>query len=234
MSSSKVIVGVESDAWRRWHAPSVETDPASTCEPENVRLPTEQELQALREAAREAAFEEGFAAGRKQGIESGRAEVEAQAHLFGELAAALAQPFEDLDRRVEEELVALAIALVRQLVRREVRADPEVVLGAVRESLRVLPASSRDIRIVLHPEDAKIVRRFLVNDQQEESWKITENPGFSRGGCKVITNTSQIDATLEHRLIGVINAVFGGERSTDEPSDEPTAHVGTASSEEDR
>jgi flagellar assembly protein FliH len=221
MNSSRVIPGPGSSAWQRWNAPSVLTEPSSTQESYNAKLPTEQELQALRESA----FEEGFAAGRAQGIESGRAETENQARLFKDLMAALAQPFNDLDGRLEEELVALEIALVRQLVRREIRTDPEVVLAAVRESLRALPASSQDIRLVLHPDDATIVRRFLADDQQENNWRITENPGLSRGGCKVLTTTSRIDATVENRLASVISAVFGGERSTDRSNPAPTTEA---------
>jgi len=215
MNTSRVISDLGSSAWRRWDAPSVGSDPIPDHEPTELKLPSEQELQALREAA----FEEGFEAGRVQGIEAGRTQTETQARLFTDLVETLARPFDDLDQRVEGELVALVIALVRQLVRREIRTDPKVVLAAVRESLQALPASSQNIRLALHPEDAAIVRRYLADDEQESNWRIAENPGLARGGCKIITDTSQIDATVENRLARVINAVFGGERRTDQSRD---------------
>jgi flagellar assembly protein FliH len=205
------MANVQPDAWKRWDAPKVGGQSATIHEPDNPKLPTEQEMQALRDAA----FEEGYGAGRAEGIESGRAVIQEQFRLFQNLIAAVARPFDDLDRRVEEELVALAIAVVRQLVRREIRTHPEVVLASVRESLRALPASAQDIRIVLHPEDAAIVRSYFADGQQDANWRITENPGITRGGCELVTSTSQIDATLEHRLASTINAVFGGERRRD-------------------
>jgi len=44
--------------------------------------------------------------------------------------------------------------MVRQLIRREVKLDPGQIVGVVREALGILPISARNIRVVLHPEDA--------------------------------------------------------------------------------
>ena len=44
---------------------------------------------------------------------------------FEQLMCALTRPFEDLDQKVEEELLALVFVIVRQLVGSEIRANPE-------------------------------------------------------------------------------------------------------------
>ena len=38
---------------------------------------------------------------------------------------------------------------------------------------------------------------------------------LSRGGCRVSTDTSRIDATVENRVNAVIAEVLGGERDVD-------------------
>ena len=40
-----------------------------------------------------------------------------------------------------------------------------------------------------------------------------------RGGCKVLTDTSQIDASVESRLNAVIASVLGGQRKADNETD---------------
>jgi flagellar assembly protein FliH len=45
--------------------------------------------------------------------------------------------------------------------------------------------------------------------------QIVADPLQTRGGCRVLTDTSQIDASVEARLNAVIAHVLGGERSSD-------------------
>jgi flagellar assembly protein FliH len=47
------------------------------------------------------------------------------------------------------------------------------------------------------------------------AWRIVEDPLITRGGCKVDTEVSHIDATVENRLAAVIATLFGGEREHD-------------------
>jgi flagellar assembly protein FliH len=47
---------------------------------------------------------------------------------------------------------------------------------------------------------------------------MVEDPLITRGGCKVDTEVSYIDATVENRLAAVIATLFGGEREQDKNS----------------
>ncbi len=216
---SKVIPGLASNGWQRWDAPNMAVDRRSLDGKLAEKLPTEQELEQLRLCA----YEEGFAAGRGDGLARGRQEIDAQVQQLKSLIGALARPFQSLDRQVENELVALVTALVRQLVRREIRTDPGVVVAAVREALGVLPVGARNVNVQLHPTDAALVRELLSGQEQE--WRISENPGLTRGGCLVVTDTSRVDATVERRLGEAVLKVFGGERRADPqlPSGKATA-----------
>ncbi|NNE64717.1 MAG: flagellar assembly protein FliH, partial [Gammaproteobacteria bacterium] len=50
---------------------------------------------------------------------------------------------------------------------------------------------------------------------EEQSWKLVEDPIITRGGCEIKTETSVINATLENRLSELAAAVLGGERARD-------------------
>jgi len=45
--------------------------------------------------------------------------------------------------------------------------------------------------------------------------EIKEDPTLARGGCKVETDTSQIDASMESRIAEIAAEVLGGERRDD-------------------
>jgi flagellar assembly protein FliH len=56
----------------------------------------------------------------------------------------------------------------------------------------------------------------LAIDEFSVPWKLIEDVVISRGGCKVLTETSAIDATVENRLAAIVATVLGGEREEDE------------------
>jgi flagellar assembly protein FliH len=132
--------------------------------------------------------------------------------------ATLSMPLLDLDKQVVDELVEVSMAVVRQMVRRELKISPGEVVAVVKEALSVLPVTAGDVQLVLHPEDAALVRTALLGSDTESPWQIIEDPVLSRGGCRVLTNTSRIDATVENRINAAIAAVMGGERQVDQSS----------------
>ena len=117
------------------------------------------QLNEIQEAARAEGFEQGRSEGqeygRREGIEEGRTILRERVERLDQLLIALNNPFEQLDQQVETEIVTLVIAMMRQLLRREVKLDPGQIVGVVREALGILPVSTRNIRVMLHPEDAE-------------------------------------------------------------------------------
>jgi flagellar assembly protein FliH len=188
-------------------------------------LMTAAQLDEMQRAAQAEGFEEGrregLAFGHKEGLEQGRDELRRRVAALDGLIATLERPFEELDRQVEDEIVALVINMVRQLMRREVRLDPAQIVGVVREALGVLPVSSRNIRVILHPDDAALVREAYAIGDHDQKWQVVEDPVIQRGGCRVTTETSQVDATLDSRLSSLIAPLLAGERVEDHGTDGP-------------
>jgi len=184
--------------------------------------PTVSELQAIEQKA----YQEAHAAGYEAGMKAARAEMQAQlSQLTAQterLAAVLdqlARPLEQLDEEVGQQLARLSLTIAKQLVRRELKTDPAQVIAIVRETVGLLPASARDVRVHLHPEDAAVVRERLAAPNAECAWNLIEDPVLTRGGCRVMTDTAQIDARLETRIGSVASSLLGEERtaSRDQP-----------------
>ena len=132
-------------------------------------------------------------------------------------------PLQSLNEEVEQQLNQLVVTLAQQLVRREIKAEPGEIIGLIREAVQLLPASARRISIFLNPEDAELVRKTLQLDknEDEQSWRLIEDPMITRGGCEIKSDKSVISATLENRLQALAATVLGGERAEDQENEQP-------------
>lgn len=167
------------------------------------------------EALQKSAFDEAFAQGLEAGRQEGRAELARQVEYLQRCVEALSEPFRDLDEEVEQALVSLAIRVARQIIRRELKFDPGQIVGVVRETIELLPVASRNVEVHLHPEDAAVVRAAFGEAGTNLAWTLIEDPVLTRGGLRVTTDTSQIDARVEKRLETILATLVGGEREED-------------------
>lgn len=215
--STRVIRASQANV-TEWLPPSVHKRDEDAIEDSHALL-TAVQLDEIRHAAQQEGFEqgrkEGQEYGHREGLEEGRAEVHARIERLNGVLRMLDRPLEDLDQQLEDEIVTLVISMVRQLIRREVKLDPAQIVGVVREALAVLPIGVRNIRVILHPDDADLVRDAYALGEHDQKWQIVEDPVIQRGGCRVQTDTSQIDATLESRLNSLIAPLLAGERMRD-------------------
>ena len=161
-------------------------------------------------------MQQGFEFGHREGLTKSQQEMQETAARMEQLLSSFSEPLRELDNQVEKELLELVIAIVKQLVRREVKSDPNLIIGVVRESLSILPVSSQNVRLLVHPEDADLIREVYALGDAEIGWKLVEDPVISRGGCKVVTNTSQVDATLDSRLASLIAPLLAAARVVDD------------------
>ena len=203
--TARVVGAPEAQGCATWTPPAMQRGTA----PPAALTPAE--LDELRERARA----EGWEAGRRAGVEAGRREVQDAVARLDAVMQALARPLSGVEADVEHELVALALALARQLVRRELRSDPAQVVGVVRDALQALPVSARDVKVHLHPEDAELVVQHLPSVGQERAWTVVEDPMMTRGGARIASASSQVDARLETRLGALAAELLGGGRESE-------------------
>lgn len=166
------------------------------------------------------AWDKGYADGREAGLaaaqqeqQSAMAEIDRRVRHLASILEFMAHPIAELDDQVQRQLATLAGAIARHVIRRELKLQPDDIIGVIRDTVSLLPIAAREVRVHLHPEDASLVRSRLAEVTSERAWSITEDPILPRGGCRVTSETSTIDARVEQRLGAAIAAVLGDERN---------------------
>ena len=186
-----------------------------------VVLPSVEEIEAMREAARQDGFAQGLQEGREQGYAEGRAQGYADGAEAGQIESAaelenmrsVAATFGDAvaaaDETIAADVLELALRLARGMVRTAFDVRPELIVPVVREAIGYLPVLQQPALLSLHPEDALVVRQGMADELTKGGWRIIEDAGIARGGCKVETASNQIDAQAQarwHRLTHALGA----------------------------
>jgi len=167
----------------------------------------EEELEAIREAARQQGYAEGFEAGQasghasgyEEGMQLGRAEAgEELAHLQS-IAGEFGKAVTEADEAIAADVLELALHLAKNMVRTAFDVRPELILPVVREAVDYLPTLQQPALLLLHPEDALIVRGSIGHELEKTGWRIVEDASIARGGCRIDTASNQIDAQIASR-----------------------------------
>lgn len=181
---------------------------------EEIKPLSLEELEQIRQQAYQEAYNEGFATGEREGFHSGqlKAHQEAEQALAPQLRQLerlmqqLMEPLAGQDQALEQMLLELVVHLVREVIRRELSIDSSQIVPVVREALKLLPMGAGNIRIHLHPQDFELIR--ALRERHEEQWRILEDEQLLPGGCRIETEHSQIDASVETRLVHAINQLL--------------------------
>ncbi len=217
----KLISKKSTDQYQRWDLPMVEDVSGAVASAKDDKAPglmTAEQIERIQNQAYKEAYEAGFAKGREEGMMSGQDEIAHNARLLDDLLQSLSRPFEKLDDDITQQLVSLSVAVSRQLIRREFKTDVAQIVGVVQEAIAVLPVGSREVNVCLHPDDVRVMRDVMTKAKTESSWELVSDSSLSRGDCRILTETSRIDATLEKRLTAIASQLLGGEREADKSS----------------
>jgi flagellar assembly protein FliH len=138
------------------------------------------------------AREEGFRNGHAEGVQRAVQENQRLADLLGLLE-------QQMDEQIAHELLNLSMDIARQMLHQALKVKPELVLGVINEAIGTLPHFNQGAHLVLHPDDAALIRERMGEQLTHSGWKIFEDTRIERGGARFETANSQIDASLETR-----------------------------------
>ncbi|PMV23453.1 MULTISPECIES: flagellar assembly protein FliH [unclassified Pseudomonas] len=199
------------------HVPEPEPEPVEEPPLEMEEVPLD-EVQPLTleelEAIRQEAYNEGFAAGEKDGFRSTTLKVrqEAEEALSVKLASlerlmgTLFDPIAEQDSQIEKAMVDLVQHIARQVIQRELALDSSHIESVMREALKLLPLGVGNVRLYINPQDFEQVK--ALRERHEETWRIVEDASLQPGGCRVETEHSRIDATVETRISQIMAKLF--------------------------
>ena len=193
--SSNIIPKEQLSAYQRWELNSLDGSAART----TVPLPTAEEV----ENTHQQAYQEGFATGYREG----KSKVDTELARLTQLMSALDGALSQFDEALSQNLLSLSLDIAKQMLREALRVRPELVLPVIREAVNGLPQASQHPHLKLHPDDAALVRSLMADELNHFHWKLIEDSRVERGGCRVETTNSEIDATMESRWKRILVAL---------------------------
>lgn len=193
-------------AFERWELPSLDANTGSkqVRGAKGISAPTTvAELESLRQQA----LDEGFSQGRDAGYAAGIKQARDEAAQLNALMQNFQDALNQLDEQIAQSLLDLSLEVARQLMRETLLVKPQVILKIVNDAISSLPHFNQNAHLVLHPDDAKLVREQMGEQLSHGGWKIFTDAQIRRGGCRVETSHSHVDATLEARWKRIVESI---------------------------
>jgi flagellar assembly protein FliH len=221
MTLSKIISGKSAEHAQRWRIPDM-----SNAMPEqkeklipDTHLPSELDIVTARENAESEGFKEGYERGLSKGQIDGQQTANEEAskivEQFSSILNSLQQPLQTTLDEVEQELLELSLAIAKQILQREIKTQPQHLIGIIREAIKQLPTNHRDIVVHLHPDNAHTVREVLHEHKTKHHWDIIDDPAVLQGDCQIRSESAFIDASIDAMITRMAVEMMGGHRQND-------------------
>ncbi|MCX8004092.1 MAG: FliH/SctL family protein [Burkholderiaceae bacterium] len=163
------------------------------------------------------AYERGLAQGRAEGAAQERQRRLQQAAQLEALCGSLRARFAELEGAGADALLDCALAIARQVLRQELATRRETLLPVAREAVSLVIDSQTQPRIYVHPDDYALLAAELHGDALLKGCQFIADAGIERGGCRVETALSEVDATVATRWRRVL-AALGAEAAAGSPT----------------
>lgn len=144
---------------------------------------------------------EGRSAGVAQGLEEGRAaarqELATQVEQLKRVMAQMFDPLADQQEQIELALTQFALDIARAVTDQLPPLSASQLLPIVRRAVRELPVGARNITVLLHPLQVELLRDCT---EWPAAWQLQADSRIDLGGCKVVTDQSLVDYSVELRF----------------------------------
>lgn len=168
---------------------------------EGVRQGVEQgQKQGLLEGQKEG-FQKGFVSGEQTGKQ---AFLEA-AKPVNELYQRLSDWQAEREQQQRHMICELVQKVAQQVIRAELTLMPQQILSLVDETLDAMPGKTESVTVHLNPQDLDRIRQ--VNADLPQSWKLVANKELPAGGCHLVTDDAEADASCDSRLETCMDSV---------------------------
>lgn len=186
----------------------VEPSPAVAETPE---IDLEQLIQTATTEARDKGYQAGYAEGLEQGLAKAIAEhrecFENQSRQLDQLLMQFALDLKDARTSIAEDLLGLSLSMCQAILKTSLTIQPELLVNLITETLQSMPHLQLPARIYLNPVDLSLIQTSLGESLQAEGWELHADENQRCGGCKIITASQEIDASLSSRWQQLIQAL---------------------------
>ncbi len=189
---------------------AVDTGAAAAAQADKILLEAEAKAAAMMREA----LARGYADGKAEGLKAAEEQCKGYLERLAALAKQAVVDRESMIRSAEQELATLALEVASKVIRREIACDPSIVLSVVEAALEKVGATD-SVRIVVHSEDADLVREKWAELKGAvafgSNWEIVSDDRMERGGCIVETKSGMVDSRIEAQMAEIVSAFEVGQ-----------------------
>jgi flagellar assembly protein FliH len=213
---SNVIPKGELSAFQRWEMTSFnEVKPSQLAEQFDQAKIRQDDANAVREQARtdgyaqgyQEAYAAGLIEGKNDGLAEGKEEMGVQIAQMQELVMNMSEQIGLANRDIGQDLLNLAIELAQAMTQNTLMVDPEAIIPIVKDAIEHIPSIQQPAQLILHPDDATIIKSHMGDDLEKAGWRIKSDFHIERGGCKLETAHNLLDATVGTRWQRLTEAI---------------------------
>ncbi len=153
--------------------------------------------------------------GYDDGLKQAQQQLDEYKQTFEAIFSSFDNALKEIDQEVIQAITQLAISISKQIIRRELQTNSEQVISVVKEGIALLPLDKSRLILHLNPRDISIVQKVFNQDDIVHSYSLVEDPSVQRGGCKLATDESVIDATIDSQVAQIAAKLLGSQRTTD-------------------
>lgn len=207
-SYSRFIPREELSGFAAWNPGALSGGPAAARAPISAPAPPPAaapapppapDIHAQLHAARQSGYQDGY--------RDGLAALEAFKQSFaqqvsgqiGSLVKSFDADFLALEETMALTLARIAVELARQVVRSEITQRPEHIAKVAHDAVEALQLSAKHVRVRVNPADYPLVIAGAGEEMKAREAQVLPDPEVPRGGCKVESDISSVDASLAAR-----------------------------------
>jgi flagellar assembly protein FliH len=164
-------------------------------------------LNQVLENIRKEAYTKGMQEGYLVGMAKAKEHMEDERQQMAALAESFQAALENADEEIADDLLSLALDIAKSMLKIKLEVDRAAIIPVVMDAINYSSTVQKPARILVHHEDAHILREYLAEELLSQDWQVLEDSNIERGGCMVETGTNQIDARTSLRWKRITDAL---------------------------
>ena len=132
---------------------------------------------------------------KREGLEIGKTEALSE---VAKLAIRLICDKEQINELLSQEAAKLALAITSSILEEELKQRPEAAINIARKALKESVVGNL-ATLIVNPQDRKVLeeqKQALERITQGGTIQFVESVEIARGGCRVVTEFGEVDATI--------------------------------------
>ena len=185
------------------------------------------ELENIKQQARKEAYQEGFNVGKQTGYEQGleigqqegREKIEQQLteeklktlDIIRKLADSFQQSINQIDEKIVPKLFDLALIAAQKTIGSLSEVEQRQLMYTIKSLIEQNTVVNPPIVVKVNPKDFVWLEPLIDDKLQQNEWQFIADANIELGGCRIFTQTNEIDASVTTHWQIISDSVHGDE-----------------------